>query len=103
MCVYLNTQCGWVLQANYTGPVTSCLPTTTMTIEGIDLPFHDMTVGDFRAGVAAEFFVNISAVRILAHESGHIQAAFTKMEDLAASAHGFDVVIEGRRHHFSRS
>jgi hypothetical protein len=31
MCIYLNTQCGWVLQANYTGPDSSCATSSKKT------------------------------------------------------------------------
>ena len=53
-CVYLNTGCGWVLQANYTGPVVSCAPPSSIVVAGIEFFWrpHD-TVASLVADVCA--------------------------------------------------
>lgn len=101
-CVYINTQCGWVLQANYTGPVSSCLPSSVMVIKNVDVPFRGMTVGSFRSAVASEFLADVASVQVIASKTGRVQASFMQMEDVATSEQGFDVVINGQRNHFQR-
>ena len=102
LCVYLNTQCGWVLQANYTGPVSSCQPSSVMTINNVDVPFRGMTVGSFRSAVASEFLADAASVQVIASKSGRVQASFVRMEDIATAEQGFDVILNGLRHHFQR-
>ena len=71
LCVYLNTQCGWVLQANYTGPDTTCLPSNTLTVRGVEFFWRPAdTVGNFVDDIAAEFGIKESAAVWLSSTSG---------------------------------
>lgn len=61
LCVYLNTQCGWVLQANYTGPDTTCLPSNTITVRGVEFFWRPAdTVGNIVDDIVAEFGIKDS-------------------------------------------
>lgn len=82
-CVYLNTQCGWVLQANYTGPVFSCIAPSPLAVElrGVVFPFKGLTVKAFVAEVAEYFGIRKQDVAVLL--KGRLQGPTRVMDELA--------------------
>jgi hypothetical protein len=55
ICIWLNTGCGWVPQANYTGPVSSCLPAAHVIARGVSFSWTPTTtVGALVEDVRAE-------------------------------------------------
>jgi hypothetical protein len=57
VCIWLNTGCGWVPQANYTGPITTCLPAAHVIARGVSFSWTSTTtVGAFIEDVRGELF-----------------------------------------------
>jgi hypothetical protein len=90
-CVYMNTQCGWVLSSQYQGPVYTCQPATFQNIRQIAMHFEGMTVGDFRKSIAEEFALPLSAIRISSQRDGLTQGMRVPMSALLT--HGFTTHI----------
>ena len=102
-CIYINTQCGWVLQANYTGPDNSCLPASSIYMRGIDISFAGLTVKQFALDVAEQFgLVSRAAVVVRLAANGHEQGLNRRMDDIAATSSGFTVHVGGEIFSFNR-
>ena len=102
-CVYINTQCGWVLQANYTGPDNACLPASSISLRGVDISFAGLTVRQFTLDIVEQFGLASRAevvVRLAAN--GHEQGLNRRMDDLAATPGGFRVHFGGEMFSFTR-
>lgn len=104
ICIWLNTGCGWVPQANFTGLLASCLPTSVVVADVI-FNFAGMTVAQFTSDVASELELPHKSVRVLS-EAGLRHSGSTRMDTLAAQPEGFFVDVKdgpkGRRTHFTR-
>lgn len=81
-CVYINTGCGWVLQANYTGPVTSCAPPSSVVVAGVEFFWrpHD-TVASLVADVRASLRLDAESVWL---ESSASRARVSEGSPIAA-------------------
>lgn len=93
-CVYLNTGCGWVLQANYTGPVFTCISPTPLAIDlrGIEFPFKALTVKDFVVHVAEFFELSKTSVEVrVGGAQGKRQGPTRAMDELVNV--GFHVIL----------
>jgi hypothetical protein len=102
-CIYINTGCGWVLQDNYTGPVTTCLPNTTITVRDVAADFRGLSAGAFVDALAAELALPSGAVAVKSHDGTRFWR-LARMEDLAARPDGFLVVLnEDERYVFRRA
>ena len=102
-CIYINTQCGWILQANYTGPDNSCLPVTTIDLRDVAVSFAKRSVKQFALDVAEEFDLGSrSEVTVRLAASGQKQGINRMMEDLAATPGGFTVQFGTEVFRFSR-
>ena len=95
LCVYLNTQCGWVLQANYTGPVSSCMPSNMITVRDVDFFWYSKdTVGTFMDDIADEFGIkDRSSLWLQSVTTGRRYAKRNLMSD--AVSQGLSVRIAG--------
>ena len=104
ICIWLNTGCGWVPQSNYTGPVSTCQPSTTFVLGGTEFDFEGMTVAQLTGDVARELAVSEAAIRVTT--SGRRQSGSVRVEKLAARPEGFIVDLEAsgvtERVHFTR-
>ena len=102
-CIYINTQCGWILQANYTGPDNSCLPVTTIDLRDVAVSFAKRSVKQFALDVAEEFDLGSrSEVTVRLAANGQKQGLNRMMEDLAATPGGFTVHFGTEVFRFSR-
>ena len=93
-CIYLNTQCAWVLQANYTGPDYSCITSSPLAIHvrGVRMRFKGLSVKDFSAEVAEYFELRRADVEVrVGGPSGELQGPTCLMNELAAT--GFHVIL----------
>ena len=103
-CIYINTQCGWVLQANYTGLNNSCLPASKISVRNIAISFAGLTVKQFVLDVMEQFdLISRSAVVVRLAQSGQEQGLNCAMDDLAATPGGFTVHLGSETFGFSRS
>ena len=99
-CIWLNTGCGWIPQASYVGPLTSCLPSTALAISNVVFHFKGMTVAEFTADVSRELAT--TSVRV-ATSNGMRYSGSVLMETLAGQTDGFWVDVMGtERVHFVR-
>jgi hypothetical protein len=101
-CVYLNTQCGWVLQADYNGTDTSCLPGSSIIVEDVEYNFHGVKVSEFCAAVAADHGWSVQEVQVLS-AAGVRQGGLNSLDALAAQPGGFRVSAKGKVYAFLRS
>ena len=102
-CIYINTQCGWVLQANYTGPDNSCLPASSIYMHGVDISFAGITVKQFALDVMEQFgLASRAAVVVRLAANGHEQGLNRRMDDIAATPGGFTVHAGGDVFAFKR-
>lgn len=92
MCIWLNTGCGWVPQANYTGIISSCLPSTLVDVGGIEFDFAGMTVSQFVSDIARELLVKREEVTIVS-AAGKKQSGSVTMDKLATRSGGFVVSV----------
>lgn len=108
-CIYINTQCGWVLQENYTGPVNECMlsrstkATTLPTVKlaaghvdvlGVRYPLG-VTVGEFSAAVEGDTNSPAGTAQVKTRGGGIRHSNLSRMDQLADEG-GFDVYVRGK-------
>ena len=95
-CVYLNTGCAWVPQANYTGPDNSCAHPTAVNIRGIQWPLKKLTVKQFTTDISDFYGLRRADVTVrvaIAEGRWQQQSPTYRMEELSQSPLGFLVVL----------
>lgn len=91
ICIYLNTGCGWVLQADYKGPVNTCIP-SELLLRNVSMSFAGLTVKAFTAEVAEYFELRRSDVEVrVGGPQGVLQGPTHRMDVIASK--GFHVVL----------
>ena len=99
-CIYLNTGCAWVPQANYTGPDNSCLHPMALDIRGVRWSFRGLSVQEFSTEVAEFYGLADADVAItIGGVQGLKQSPRMLMADLAMAPEGFHVVLENTEVH----